>query len=116
MSDEIIGTSVLQGDELYVCAYSPTFQGGFPHWTSIPVATKDAPGGSHPLWRYTKQGNILHVTPSVHILGGEPQRTMFHNSGNWSTPFIEVPESEDALEKCIELNREAVYALKGKPK
>lgn len=116
MSDEIIGTSVLAGDNLYICAYSPTFQGGFPHWTSIPVVPEGSPEIPHPFWRYRREGNLLHCHPSLHIQGGEPKRTLFHNGGTWSTPFVEFVDrgdGKDACDWCMDLNRDEVRRRKG---
>lgn len=115
MSDEVIGISILQGERLYVCAYSPTFQGGFAHWSHIPVTPEKTPKLPSPSWQYKKEGNKLHVFPSLHILGGkECQQTEFHNLGNWTTDFIEVGPEIDAFAKLREINKDLVSSKKAK--
>lgn len=117
MADEIIGTSVLQGNKLWICAYSSTFQGGFTHWSSIPITPVTESKLPSPSWQYRKEGNILHCQPSVHIQcqkgkNDKTMETLFHNQGSWTTSFIEVDSDIDGMDKCMELNRELVYSKK----
>lgn len=105
MSDEVIGTSILQGERLYICGYSPTYKGGYIHWMHIPVTPLTLPKLPSPSWQYEKKGDSLDVTPSVHQRQGKNlEITTFHNNGAWSTKFIEVGPEINAFNKLREIN------------
>lgn len=51
--------------------------------TDIPVYTDGEPKEMTHQWKYSIQGDTLHVTPSVNWLN------VFHNAGSWSVRFQE---------------------------
>lgn len=118
MSDEVIGTAILQGNELYLCMYSPTYKGGYIHWGSILVTPKSESKLPSPSWQYTKQENRLNVQPSVHQQEsedrGKTMKTTFHNSGIWWVDFIEVSSEVDAFRKLREINNHFLIEKKCK--
>lgn len=105
--DEIIGVAILTDGLLYFCHWSPTFQGGFVDYSSIPIAEEKAADARNP-WRYRKNGERLDCWPSVKMFGGRAgTNEFFHNGYNWSVRFVEIPDgAPNVLDQLIELNRE----------
>ena len=115
--DRIIGTAVLRPAKaagglhwLYFLKIGKKFDGV--SWDSLPVYPLGGPvpteaSPSHfptpTPWRYTIRGEMLDVTPSVHIFG------FWHNDGQWSVKFVQADHgatNKQCHNKVLELNPE----------
>jgi hypothetical protein len=95
MADEIVSLSVLLPlwDGLYQLYHTERKADGSEERGFILCAQEGVEIGArpYPVWRFRREGERLHVHPSVHNT-----LTGFHNAGQWSVAFVEVsPEVED---------------------
>jgi len=106
--DEIIGTAVLCGNELFVV----TANNRGVDVMSLPVRPRGTPRRKTPEWEYSRLADVLCVTPSVHVqLEIEPgkKETIFHNSGSWSVAFMDVPpHTQDPWDLCASINHDLI--------
>lgn len=92
MSDEFIGVAVLDTSRpVHWLHCIGRRQNGRTFVNQLPVGPSPnrVPAEKLPswfpenqLWCYTIAGNVLSVTPSVHM------KDYFHNAGQWSLPFV----------------------------
>lgn len=53
------------------------------------------PEGTNSIWNFKRRGDYLDVTPSVNWLSWD-----FHNAGQWTTEYVEMPWAERAESKA----------------
>lgn len=94
--DEVVGTAILcrgtQGssDLLYVLCKP---EGKEPRIVVIDAHAEGSQKIKETSWCYRIAGDVLHITPSLHVRYQWPEdppgtwRTEFHNSFNWSVKF-----------------------------
>lgn len=112
MSDRVSGIAILQtagtAQKLHALCER---DGKAPLREIIDVYEKGTPKPCDPAWEYQKDGNILHVTPSLHIRvqahlpESQEWTTWFHNDGSWSVPFLEWPKEDGAWREFRRVNR-----------
>jgi hypothetical protein len=63
--------------------------------TGLPATMPDYPPGCNQIWKFTRRGNRLDCAPSVNWVSWG-----FHNAGNWSTEYVEMPVAERSMSKA----------------
>lgn len=110
--DTVVGTAVLGTRTLWL-VYEATGPSPFDNVVKtrrrnarITVYQKGEPKPEAIAWEYTIEGDVLNITPSLHIqyeVGGQ-LKTEFHNQYSWSVKFQRLPEGETGYQLCHKLN------------
>lgn len=100
MADEVRGVAVLDdrpgvAPVLFIVCCA---DGKPPLIVRINVRDHMAPATRDPEWIYRAEGDVMHVSPSVHVQENDwdeaardftgPLRTRFHNGASWTIPFV----------------------------
>lgn len=121
--DEVIGIAILtrtKPQELWVVCRKAN---GNSFMTVIPAYGVGDPKPAEHAWLYQIVGDVLHITPSLHVRyqlptdvavrkGAEEWVTRFHNGYNWSVKFkwADATDTDEVRREAREANRDITFS------